>query len=98
MTIQDKKVTFHYIFLQFYTNCFTHQTKKVVHYSSEKSNKCKELIFPLITSFGVCKHYCTLCNNESPQPPNMILYVLTYSNKTSDKIPEISLREYDSTC
>jgi hypothetical protein len=70
MTIQDKKVTFHYIFLQFYTNCFTHQTKKVVHYSSEKSNKCKEFIFPIITSFGVCKHYCTLCNNSLPQPPN----------------------------
>ena len=36
-------------------------------------------------SLDVCKHYCTLCNNESPQPPNMILYVLTYLNKTSKK-------------
>lgn len=41
LTIQDKKVTFHYIFLQFYPICFTYYIEKIVHYNSEKSDKCK---------------------------------------------------------
>ena len=44
-------------------------------------------------SLDVCKHYCTLCNNESSQPPNMILYVLTYQNKTSKRILRYFLKK-----
>lgn len=44
LTIQDKKVTFHYIFLQFYPICFTYYIEKIVHYDSEKSDSCKHVI------------------------------------------------------
>ena len=52
--------------LHFFTilsNLFYVSNQKVVHYSSEKSDKCQSVFSIDFASFGVYKHYCTLCNN-----------------------------------